>query len=107
MAKRPYASEHMIHRARNLRQVETPPEQLLWLALRNGQIGGMKFRRQHPVGPYVVDFYCHSAKLVVEIDGMSHNDKAELDAVRTKALEAEGLRLLRVTNKDVMRDPTQ
>jgi 5-methyltetrahydrofolate--homocysteine methyltransferase/ATP-dependent helicase HrpA len=103
MAKK-YASEHMIRRARDLRQTETPPEKLLWLALRNGQIGGMKFRRQHPIGPYVVDFYCHSAMLVVELDGISHEDKAESDATRTKALEAGGLRVLRVTNEDVMRD---
>jgi very-short-patch-repair endonuclease len=103
MAKH-YAPEHMIERARDLRQQETPPEQLLWLALRNGQIGGLKFRRQHPVGSYVVDFYCHSAKLVIEIDGMSHDDMAQPDAARTHALECEGLRILRVTNEDVMRD---
>jgi 5-methyltetrahydrofolate--homocysteine methyltransferase/ATP-dependent helicase HrpA len=63
MAKREYASEHMIRRARSLRREETSPEQLLWLALRNGQIGGLKFRRQHPIGQYVVDFYCHGAGL--------------------------------------------
>ena len=51
---------------RTLRGDSTPPEELRWLALRNGQIGGLKFRRQHPIGQYVVDFYCHSAKLVVE-----------------------------------------
>jgi very-short-patch-repair endonuclease len=51
-----------------------------------------------------VDFYCHSAKLVVEIDGMSHEDKAEEDAARTKAIEAQSLRILRVTNEDVMHD---
>jgi len=51
MADRHYASKHMIDRARNLRQVGTPPEQLLWLALRNEQIGGLKFRRQHPIEP--------------------------------------------------------
>jgi very-short-patch-repair endonuclease len=94
----------MIDRARTLRQIETPPEDLLWLALRNGQIGGMKFRRQHPVGPYVVDFFCHSAKLVVEVDGMSHDDQAAADIERSKHLESQGLRILRVTNEDVMRD---
>ncbi len=94
----------MIRRARDLRQTETPPEQLLWLALRNEQIGGLKFRRQHPVGPYVVDFYCRSVNLAVEIDGMSHDDKMLQDATRTKYLEGQGLRILRVTNEDVMRD---
>ena len=94
----------MIDRARSLRRAETPPEQLLWLALRNGQIGGLKFRRQHPIGPYVVDFCCQSAKLVVEVDGMSHDDKAAQDAAKTKHIESQGLRILRVTNEDVMRD---
>jgi very-short-patch-repair endonuclease len=94
----------MIDRARSLRQTETPPEQLLWLALRNGQIGGLKFRRQHPIGPYVVDFYCHSAGLVVEVDGMSHDDKMLQDAQKTKHIEGQGLRILHVTNEDVMRD---
>ncbi len=94
----------MIDRARDLRQTETPPEQLLWLALRNGQIGGLKFRRQHPIGPYVVDFYCHGARLVVEVDGMSHDDKIVQDVAKTKHIETQGLRVLRVMNEDVMRD---
>ena len=104
MPDRQYASKHMVDRARTLRQTETPPEELLWLALRNGQIGGMKFRRQHPVGPYVADFYCHSAKLVVEVDGMSHEEKIAKDMAKSKYLELQGLRVLRVTNEDVMRD---
>ncbi len=104
VGKKRYPSKHMIRRARDLRQTETPPEQLLWLALRNEQIGGLKFRRQHPVGPYVVDFYCRSVNLAVEIDGMSHDDKMLQDATRTKYLEGQGLRILRVTNEDVMRD---
>jgi very-short-patch-repair endonuclease len=102
MPNRHYASKHMIDRARSLRCSETPPEELLWLALRNGQIGGMKFRRQHPIGPFVVDFYCHRAKLAVEVDGMSHDDKMAQDAAKSKFLESQGLRVLRVTNQDVM-----
>jgi very-short-patch-repair endonuclease len=104
MPERRYASEHMIGQARELRRAGTPPEQLLWLALRNGQIGGMKFRRQHPIGPYLADFFCHSARLVVEVDGMSHDDKARQDLAKTKHIESQGLRILRVTNEDVMRD---
>jgi len=104
MADRHYASKHMMDRARELRHTETPPEGLLWLALRNGQIGGLKFRRQHPIGPYVVDFFCHAARLVVEIDGMSHDDKIQQDAARTKYFAAQGFRILRVTNEDVMHD---
>jgi len=104
MPERRYPSKHMIDRARTLRQQNTELEQLLWTALRNGQIGGMKFRRQHPIGPYVVDFYCRSAELVVEVDGMSHDDKAAQDTERSKYLEAQGLRILRVLNRDVMDD---
>src|SRR5512137_2376652 len=104
MARRAYAAKHMIDRARALRRENTPPEQLLWLALRNGQIGGLKFRRQHPIGPYVADFYCHAAGLVVEIDGMSHDDTVTQDAERTKYIEGCRLRVLRVTNGDVMND---
>ena len=102
--KKPYPSKHMIHRARDLRQTSTPPEQLLWLALRNGQIGGMKFRCQRPIGPYVADFYCHAAGLVVEVDGMSHDDKAPQDLARTEYLQSQGIRVLRVTNQDVTGD---
>ena len=104
MPQRQYPSEHMIDRAKELRRTSTQPERLLWLALRNGQVGGLKFRRQHSIGPYVVDFYCHSAKLVVEVDGMSHDDKARQDAARTDHIESQGLRILRVTNEDVMRN---
>ena len=100
--RRQYASKHMIRRARGLRREERPPEQLLWLALRNGQVGCLEFRRQHPIGAYVVDFFCHSIGLVVELDGMSHDNKAARDAERSKYLEMQGLRVLRVTNDDVM-----
>jgi very-short-patch-repair endonuclease len=101
---RQYASKHMVDRARDLRQTETPPEELLWLAVRNGQIGGLKFRRQHPIGRYVADFFCHARKLVVEVDGMSHEDRAAQDAAKSKFFESQGLRVLRVLNEDVMHD---
>jgi very-short-patch-repair endonuclease len=104
MPERHYASKHMIRRARTLRHETTDPERLLWLALRNGQIGGLKFRRQHPIGPYVVDFYCRSAGLIVEVDGMSHDDKFARDADRSRYLASQGLRILRVQNRDVMED---
>jgi len=104
VAKKRYASKHMIGRARDLRQASTSPEQLLWTALRNGQIGGLKFRRQHPIGPYVVDFYCHGVGLVVELDGMSHEDKAARDTAKSEYIQTQGLRVLRVANEDVMRD---
>jgi very-short-patch-repair endonuclease len=102
--KKIYPSKHMVGRARQLRKDCTPPEDLLWLSLRNGQIAGLIFRRQHPVGRYVVDFYCHSAGLVVEIDGMSHIDRLEQDHERINYLKQQGLKVLRVTNQDMMND---
>lgn len=90
-------------RARALRQRQTPPEARLWHALRNGRVAGLKFRRQHPIGRFIVDFYCDSAKLVVEVDGDSHaGDEAEArDAARTEWLVGQGYRVLRFTNEDV------
>ncbi len=87
-----------------MRAHDTPPEQLLWTALRNKQIAGLKFRRQHPIGPYFVDFYCHAVKLVIEADGMSHIDRLEYDQKRTAYLESRGFQVFRVTNEDIMRD---
>jgi very-short-patch-repair endonuclease len=78
-------------RAKSLRRTMTQPEQLLWSLLRRGRLG-MRFRRQHPIGPYVLDFYCASARLCIEIDGPMH---AERDERRTKWLAGEGIRVLR------------
>jgi very-short-patch-repair endonuclease len=72
--------------------------------LRGGRFGGLKFRRQHPIGPFTVDFYCDEINLVVEVDGASHEDRAEHDRKRTEYLEQHGLRVFRVTNADVMAD---
>jgi very-short-patch-repair endonuclease len=73
--------------------------------LRDERIGGLKFRRQHPIGPYTVDFYCHEIELVIEADGASHEDRSEQDQRRTEYLRQEGLRVFRVTNQDVLSDP--
>jgi very-short-patch-repair endonuclease len=97
-------SKHMIERARALRKDGTPPEKQLWWALRGGRIGGLKFRRQHPIGPYVADFYCHDAKLIVELDGMSHEQKLRQDQERTAYLQAQDMKVFRVMNEDVSRD---
>lgn len=89
-------------RAIRLRRESTAPEQLLWSILCRRQLGGLKFRRQHPIEPYVVDFYCASAKLVVELDGDSHEGRQSYDHQRTKHLEKLGLKIVRVTNDDVI-----
>jgi very-short-patch-repair endonuclease len=102
--KKQLPSEHMISRAGTLRKDSTPPEKLLWWALRGGRIAGLKFRRQHPIGQYVADFYCHDAKIVVEVDGMSHEEKLVQDQRKTTYLQQQGLMVYRVTNEDVTRD---
>jgi very-short-patch-repair endonuclease len=99
------ASQHMRARARQLRANGTLPERLLWRLLRDRRLAGAKFRRQHPIGPYVVDFYCQSRALVVELDGRSHHDRGLEDRQRQDYLETvAGLRVLRLDNDDVLRD---
>ncbi len=99
--KRHRVAPKHLSRARTLRRELTPAEFALWRRLSSGQLGGFKFRRQHPIGSYVVDFYCPAACLVVEIDGDTHAEQAEYDAERTAKLEARGLRVIRFTNSDV------
>jgi very-short-patch-repair endonuclease len=84
----------------------TPPELRLWVALRGGRLDGFKFRRQHPLGPYVLDFYCEAVALAVEVDGWGHNmgDQPARDQRRDAWLAARGVRTLRVPAADVMRD---
>jgi very-short-patch-repair endonuclease len=82
----------------------TRTEQILWDHLRNRRLEGWKFRRQHALGAYVADFYCHAAGLVVEVDGAHHQDQVEYDEIRDAVLTARGLHVLRVKNKEVMED---
>ena len=81
----------------------TDAERKLWHALRDRQLGGIKFRRQHPLGPYVLDFFSEEHKIVIEIDGGQHAD-SQSDEVRTVWLTAHGCRLLRFWNNDVLRN---
>ena len=92
-------------RARQLRRPLTPAEQVLWQHLRNRNFGG-KFRRQRPIGPFIVDFYCNEARLVVELDGEPHNHaaQAEHDELRREWPQDRGYRVLRFWNQDVLRD---
>jgi very-short-patch-repair endonuclease len=92
-----------ILRARRLRFHETTAESKLWHALRNRKLGGRKFRRQHPIGGYIVDLVCVDAKLIVEIDGATHSTDAELasDRRREAMLRAAGYEILRVTNAEI------
>ncbi len=89
-------------RGRELRQTATTPERLLWGRLRGKQVHGVRFRRQHPLDPFFVDFYCYAASLVVEIDGESHVGRAAADAERERYLRERGLRVIRFTNDQVI-----
>ena len=87
--------------ARRLRANLTDAESRLWGQLRYRQIDNFRFRRQTPIGPYVVDFFCPSAKLIVEIDGGQHADRTKEDGIRTEWLERKGYRVLRFWNNEV------
>ncbi|WP_244670209.1 endonuclease domain-containing protein [Rhodoplanes elegans] len=91
-------------RSRALRQDMTDAERKLWFALRAHRLGGASFRRQTPVGPYVVDFVCHQHRLVVEIDGGQHFEEAQrdLDLRREAFLRSKGYRVMRFSNLDVL-----
>jgi very-short-patch-repair endonuclease len=90
--------------SRNLRQKQTVAESDLWKRLKSKQLEGIKFRRQQPIGPYIVDFVSFERKIVVEVDGGQHNDKErmEKDEKRTRWLEGEGFQVLRFWNNDVL-----
>jgi len=90
--------------ARLLRKHPTRAEELLWERLRGSRFDGAKFRRQVPFDRYVADFYCHAAKLVVELDGKQHEWFSDYDAGRTQVLQAVGVRVLRFTNENVCDD---
>ena len=95
-----------VYAARKLRRAMSLPEVLLWQQLR-GSPQGVSFRKQHPIDPYVADFYCSAAKLVVEIDGEAHDrgDRPERDEARDAFLRERGYEVLRVAAGDVLKDP--
>lgn len=90
--------------AKFMRHTATDAEHLMWQILRAKRFMNLKFRRQHVIEPYIVDFYCHEIGLVIELDGSQHgtDDAMEYDAERTKFLEALGLRVVRYWNSDVL-----
>jgi cyclase len=90
-----------IETAKMLRNNMTYHENLLWEKLKGKQIYGVRFRRQHPIMFFIADFYCHEAKLVVEVDGDIHNDKTDYDDGRSAEMEKYGLIVLRITNAEV------
>jgi very-short-patch-repair endonuclease len=90
--------------ARQLRTTHTDAESFLWAILRNRRFCGFKFRRQHPVGGFILDFFCHEASLAIELDGGGHAEDQQIiyDRERTKLLESMGIRVMRFWNNDVL-----
>ncbi len=99
-------SRIMTERARHLRREPTNAERKLWHALRAHRLAGLSFRRQAPCGPYIADFLCAEARLIVEVDGATHSSDEEIayDKQRDAWFAANGYRVLRVTNEDVYRN---
>src|SRR5260221_13264496 len=91
----------LLERARAMRHEPAPAEKTLWRCLRSRQLNGLKFRRQHPIGPFIVDFVCLELKLIVELDGDSHAEQLAYDGDRTRWLEKNGYRVIRYFNHDV------
>ena len=101
-------TEGAVKRARALRRQMSLPEALLWRLLKARPMG-LKFRNQHPLGDYVVDFYCHIAKTVIEIDGISHQmgNQPQFDERRDASLRLLGFRVVRILATDVLKDPDE
>ncbi len=98
--------QYLLELIREFRKHPTDAEKLMWECLRARRLNGFKFRRQHPIGRYVVDFYCHDAKLVVEVDGNIHSvpDQMEYDRIRESELTALDLSIIRFRNERVMNE---
>jgi very-short-patch-repair endonuclease len=92
---------HGSRRAKELRRNQTAGEELLWYRLRGRRLSGYKFRRQFPIGPYITDFACMSARLIVELDGGQHAEQTAYDAARDRHIRKEGFEVLRFWNNEV------
>lgn len=99
------ASPDSFEKARALRNNATEAENELWRHIRRKQLEGLRFRRQHPVSSFILDFYCHEARLAIELDGPIHNnpDQKSYDEERNKVIESLGIRTLRFKNEDIFK----
>jgi very-short-patch-repair endonuclease len=91
----------LLQRAKDLRRDSAPAEFILWNMLRDRQLNGFKFKRQVPIEPFIADFYCAAAKLVVELDGDSHSERVVYDEQRTRILADAGLMVIRFENTNI------
>jgi type I restriction enzyme M protein len=90
--------------ARALRKDQTEAEKIIWERLRKRKFMSLKFRRQHVVEGFVIDFYCHELKLGIEVDGGVHLKRKNYDQLRQEVIESEGISIIRITNKEIMED---
>lgn len=98
------ANRSTLDTAKLLRKNMTSAEKILWRKLSGKQIGGLRFRRQHPIEFYIADFYCHKARLVVELDGEIHSQQGEYDDGRSAEIEKYGIQVIRFKNSQVEED---
>ena len=101
MSPKPKSPPNVRQRAKELRKDQTKAEAILWEKLRNRKLSGHKFRRQQPIGPFIVDFYCRKSKLVIELDGGIHQAQKGYDTARTQWLEDNSFTVLRFLNQEV------
>ncbi len=95
---------HLYQNARELRERMTLAEQILWEELRMKKLDGLKFRRQHPIGIHILDFYCHAKKIGIELDGGYHDEghQKKLDEERTEILELQNIKIIRFKNEEII-----
>jgi very-short-patch-repair endonuclease len=97
------AKKGTFEKAQELRNNMTEAEKALWMRLKSSQLG-VRFKAQHPIDIFIADFYCHSYKLVVEVDGGIHNEQKDYDEGRTAELERFGIKVIRFSNKEILTD---
>ena len=100
----PQTASPEAYTARKLRKAMSLPEVLIWQRLRS-RASRVKFRRQHPIGPYVLDFFCGAGSIAIEIDGATHDARRDYDSVRDRYLKSVGITVIRINAADVLRDP--
>ena len=102
MIKEHQSPDYVIKLAQEMRRNMTPCEKILWDRIKEKKLNGCRFRRQHPVCRYILDFYCHEKRLAVEVDGDTHKERKDYDEYRDQFLENAGIKTIRITNEDVL-----
>ena len=102
MNKEIMTPSYVIELAKDMRHNMTEAEERLWSAINKRQINGLKFRRQHPINRYILDFYCYEKQLAIEVDGEVHRKQKDNDNYRDEFLKSIGIRTIRIHNKEIM-----